>query len=983
MRLFNTKTREIDPIDDEVALHNALLSGSHSFESGGVVNVTSPDGVLGNVPSENIAEAVKAGYKVETPSQRAVRQYVDDNKGMKGALKVGVGQLADEAAMGLPELIADHTQDPLEVAKREALKKEHALANTVGGLTGFGASLFVGGPLWKAGAKAGEKAAAHVAEKLAVTAGEEVGSRTIKSAARDIVANMTAKASGAAVEGGVVSLPHAITETALGDPDDAAETLLAGVGVGALLGGGGAMAKELFKLGKDGVVKGASLLTQQEETAKSLARRAAKVLTGVPEDDILHYLQNADRVNAAPPLEDLKFTLDDAIGRRRTAVEATKESLAVAKRELDDGYRVSLMDLQKEQAPEVYAKQLVSTLDEAKGKLGEMSEIADDLLEESGLSFKKKDLLSILDEVGGSIGVSTGRGKTRALISDEAMNAAQKLKAQRDRVALLPEDIDARTLRTVLREVRKDIKWNQLAGEFNDTLNKARKTFTETVSGTLKEQVPKYGQQMAKMARLSESLEGMVKLAGDEGRALRTLNGIATPKGAQAEALLREFGDAMGMDLVAPLQRFKSSKQLRETAKRQDIRHLLLPEQTQKVTRLQEELARAEAAYEPVRRLSQERTQAIIRNQGFKNASIEDRTALEALSTSEGQDFLTLIKDRNVLDSFSKERPGGSRRTLLGTVLGNLSGGIVGGGIGAVAGATTDVYGGAILKKLLDANRNVSGLLFSEKAMKTAAEKLDEIPGMLSRMSKKASPKNIRPGTTSALTRLLLGTNAPDAPAEEAKAPTRLKKLEEFNDKASGWVANPQATAAKLAELTAPISNGGAPGIGAAFGRKASAALNYLYTEMPKPPRPRSPFAPQVAYVPPTYELAAFEDKVQVATDPFSALTELEHGTLTRAHVDALKAVYPGLLRMIQTKVQDAVVNGVEPLAYSQRAKLSMLLDVPMDTSLTPQAITYYQEAYVATEKAAAQQQQGGGFSATVNFADQVMTEADRITSGA
>ena len=984
MRLFNTQTRELDPIDDQDALQQALLSGSHSFEAGTRVEARSPDGVLGTIPSENAAEAVRAGYKIETPSQKAVRQYVDDNKGLGGAVKVAAGQMADEALMGLPELIADKTQDPLEVAKREALKNEHDLANTLGGLTGFGASLFVGGPLWKAGAKAGEKVTAHVAEKLAVQAGEEVGSRTLKKAAQEIVANMTAKGAGAAVEGGVVSLPHAVTEASLGDPDDAAETLLAGVGVGALLGSGGALAKDLAKLGKDAALKGAGFITQQDETAKSLARKAAKVLTGVPENDILHYLENADRVNAAPSTDDLKFMLDDAVGKRVAARDAAKENLSVAQRELDDGYRVALMDLQKEQAPEVYAKQLVTTLDEAKVKLGEMSEIADDLLEESGKTFQKKDLLRILDDVGGSIGVPTGTGKAKVLISDEAMGAVQKLKAQRDRVAMLPDEIDARSLRAVLREVRKDIKWNQLAGEFNDTLNKARKTFTETVSDTLKTQVPKYGQQMEKMAKLSGSLESMVKLAGDEGRALRTLNGIATPKGAQAEAMMREFGDAMGMDLVAPLQGFKSSKQLRETAKRQDIRHILLPEQSQKVARIQEELARADAAYEPVRRLSQERTQTIIRNQGFKNASIEDRKALEALGVAENQDFLTLIKDRNVLDAFSKDFTNGSRRTLLGTILGAAAGGPLGAPIGAVAGATIDTHGGAILKKLLDANRNVSGLLFSEKAMKQAAEKLDEIPDMLGRMAKRAAPKSVRPGSTSALTRLLLGSAAPDAPAAgEAKGESpRLKKLEEFNSKASGWVSNPQAAAAKIAALTEPLIQGGAPGIGAAFGRKASVAMNYLYQEMPKPPRPRSPFAPKVAYVPPSYELAAFEDKVQIATDPFSALTELEHGTLTRAHVDALKAVYPGLLRMIQLKVQNAVVTGVEPMAYSQRAKLSMLLDVPMDTSLTPQAITYYQEAYVASEEAAAQSAQGEGFKATVNFADQVMSQADRITSG-
>ena len=134
MKLYNTSTRKPEPIDDADELHNALLGGTHSFEAGTKVDVTSPDGERGTVPAENIAEAIRSGYKVETPSQRAVREYVDANKGLGGAVKVGLGQLADEALMGLPELIMDKTADPHQVAKKEALKKEHELANLAGGI---------------------------------------------------------------------------------------------------------------------------------------------------------------------------------------------------------------------------------------------------------------------------------------------------------------------------------------------------------------------------------------------------------------------------------------------------------------------------------------------------------------------------------------------------------------------------------------------------------------------------------------------------------------------------------------------------------------------------------------------------------------------------------------------------------------------------------------------------------------------------------
>src|SRR5688572_24016057 len=98
--LFNATTRAVDPIDNDDELHQAILAGTHSFKAGAQVTVTSPDGERGTVPAENLADAVRQGFRVETPSQRAVREYVDANKGVKGAVKVGLGQLADEAALG-------------------------------------------------------------------------------------------------------------------------------------------------------------------------------------------------------------------------------------------------------------------------------------------------------------------------------------------------------------------------------------------------------------------------------------------------------------------------------------------------------------------------------------------------------------------------------------------------------------------------------------------------------------------------------------------------------------------------------------------------------------------------------------------------------------------------------------------------------------------------------------------------------------------
>lgn len=333
--LYNSATREPEPIDDQAALHKALLDGTHSYAAGSMVKVMSPDGEAGTVPAENIRDAVQQGYTVKTPSQLAVDSYVNENKGLRGAVKVGLTQFADEAMLGIPELIYDHKADPLDVAKWEALKKEHDLANTVGGVGGFGASLITGAPLFEGAAKVGEKATEAVAARMMARGAEEAGARSVKAAAKQIVTNIASKAAGGGVEGAMIGMPHAITEAALGEPSDAAESVLFGVGVGTLFGAGGAMAKELIGLG----AKVPELVTKEKATVEGIARKVAKVVTGVSEEDILHYVQNADRVNAAPTAEELLDKIAAHHSQATDAVTVAKQKYADAGNELSEAYR--------------------------------------------------------------------------------------------------------------------------------------------------------------------------------------------------------------------------------------------------------------------------------------------------------------------------------------------------------------------------------------------------------------------------------------------------------------------------------------------------------------------------------------------------------------------------------------------------------------------------------------------------------------------
>lgn len=339
-KLYNTQTRLPEELPPD-KLVDALAKGTHAYRSDDRVNVVGQDGSVRNVAGNELLDAMRQGFLPESPRQAAVREYVDENKGISGTAKVALGQFADEALFSVPETIFDLTQDPLEVAKKEALKKEHALTNTLAGVAGFGTSLFYGGPLFKTATVAGrgaERAILGVGERaileeataregaalgkafaakeslseipkgvLAGTKAEQVveklGEREIANfeqqalkerliaagypasqadyASAGLVRKTLAAAANMGVQSGVIASPKIITEALLGDPDKAAEHLIYAVGAGAALGGFGSLGKSLVRTAADVAGK------VEEKALGSLSKRQTAI-------DALSYIESQE-----------------------------------------------------------------------------------------------------------------------------------------------------------------------------------------------------------------------------------------------------------------------------------------------------------------------------------------------------------------------------------------------------------------------------------------------------------------------------------------------------------------------------------------------------------------------------------------------------------------------------------------------------------------------------------------------------------------
>ena len=251
MKIYDSNTKELVEIaDDQVS--QALSSGTHGVDISQKYVVKDQENNTFEVEGSNLTNVLNQGYTFMTPNQQEIRGYVNDNKGIKGNAKVFAGQALDELFLGVPELAYDLSDNgSLEKAKKDALKNDHALANTLGGLTGFGVSIAgTGGlvlparALAKSASKAGTIAAKVIAQRMA-----SKGTATLatESAAKGLAKQLVEKGTKFGVEGAVWSLPQAATEASLGDSGLAAETMLYSIGFGSALGMTGALTNATAK----------------------------------------------------------------------------------------------------------------------------------------------------------------------------------------------------------------------------------------------------------------------------------------------------------------------------------------------------------------------------------------------------------------------------------------------------------------------------------------------------------------------------------------------------------------------------------------------------------------------------------------------------------------------------------------------------------------------------------------------------------------
>ncbi len=149
-------------------------------------------------------------------------------------------------------------------------------------------------------------------------------------------------------------------------------------------------------------------------------------------------------------------------------------------------------------------------------------------------------------------------------------------------------------------------------------------------------------------------------------------------------------------------------------------------------------------------------------------------------------------------------------------------------------------------------------------------------------------------------------------------------------EEARALAANPEELINRTTANLGNISHV-APGVAAQMTSVANRAVQYLSQASAHPPK-AGPLAAD--YVPSIAEQHAFAKKVEVVQDPMSTMRHAAAGTLTLEQMQTLQAVYPTLARSIADKTMMRMADSPKSVPYRSRLMLGLLTGTDPDGTI-------------------------------------------------
>lgn len=269
--------------------------------------------------------------------------------------------------------------------------------------------------------------------------------------------------------------------------------------------------------------------------------------------------------------------------------------------------------------------------------------------------------------------------------------------------------------------------------------------------------------------------------------------------------------------------------------------------------------------------------------------------------------------------------------------------GVVGAGAGLLHGGPLGLAGGIASA--------AAGKVLQDHGDMLAVELLDRVAGALgARRIAQQTDAVIESGVKG-----LLGKAANDngaGAARRVRAGSSRQRFDAIEKQITQLRGNPAALTDRVARSIGTVTDR-APRLTDAMTRTAQRAFTYLSQNLPASRSDQYALQPQLQKSRVSdAEVSRFMRKVDAVDNPTMVLKEAKAGTLTRDHVEAVKAVYPDLYEQMRSEVMRQVIDTKHPLSYQRKIQLGILLDIPTDRTLAPDFVRAIQATYSASEPA-------------------------------
>lgn len=527
-----------------------------------------------------------------------------------------------------------------------------------------------------------------------------------------------------------------------------------------IVGGAGEMAADptnIIPFGKVG--QGVAFATRKglvapiAKTGEIVTPYLGKLAFRVPTETTRAFMEDPSRIKAAAAMytsEDLKDIIDQTVGTAKKDVENLTEQRNLMRESLKQKLRDKRFDLLKRDPNTEVVFKIQAQLEAAKGKLRQMSEVADEYLAKTKIKIPKRNVLALANQISKDFGgVKVGMGRRDAL---------RKWQDYVNELIDEPGVLDGPRMREIMRQIRSDKNWQTDAGEFSPDLDLMRTAFTENLSNLLKKFSPEYKQMMEAMHERSQNLEYLTGRFGrknDPTVGTNTLKSLQEAKAPGTDYLRQQLKKhaAYMQDETLPqlLEKWEEGNRTLERLRRgEDLGPELFPEDVKALQETESAKAMAEDIYNPMARmgLGTDKAQSVIRRYNYPTASIEDRRALEAIGQAAGIDLPQIIKDKAIYEGFEKDATAGSRMTALGAVTGGVP--------GAIAGFIGDRFGGQMLRG------SVSGGVALKNAIDDVLLKIQNDPTFLAKFGARLGKAARKGGKSLLLYHRLMMNNDPE-----------------------------------------------------------------------------------------------------------------------------------------------------------------------------------------------------------------------------